>query len=243
MKEPFRVETDPFSGPLHLLTYFVLERVVDPLQVSLSPLISLYSLYRKENHFLTLEEGADDLNSFALIGLYKSRRFLPAGGEEEEGLFPEEWERRKEILSFLPHLYEPLLDRPVLFEKVFPRGYRSSLKKGDRKAEPLEKFYLLMKDLYERSQRVYSPYLPAFTPPSIQHLFREMVYELSKSPLPLPELIRLGKSTLERIYIFLILLEGIRLGIFRWENRTVFLRSGKVPDLSLEGFQERYGTF
>lgn len=123
----FRVDTDVFEGPLHLLLELARRQKVDLLQVSIATLAEQYLEFIREAKSRRIDLAADYLLMASWLAFLKSRLMLPKpekaeAGEETSEDLARRLAFRLKRLEGIRQAARELTAGPVLGERVFLRG-------------------------------------------------------------------------------------------------------------------------
>jgi len=126
----YKIRTDSFEGPLHLLLKLIEQEKLDINEVSLSQIADQYLLYIKRIEGKNPEEMADFLVVAAKLILIKSKKLLPnldLGLDEDEESLEEQLKMYREFVLASENIREIIekknftfsRDRYIIRERVF----------------------------------------------------------------------------------------------------------------------------
>jgi len=123
----FRVDTDGFEGPLHMLLDMARRQKVDLLHISILDLATQYLEFIKDAKATRIDLAADYLLMASWLAYLKSRLMLPkVESEEGDEASPQDMAQRLAFrlkrLDAMRAAGEELLDGPLLNNVVFLRG-------------------------------------------------------------------------------------------------------------------------
>jgi chromatin segregation and condensation protein Rec8/ScpA/Scc1 (kleisin family) len=218
---PLRVECPEFTGSLATLFHMAREGRVDLTGIPLYPLCRAYVEYLYETGCQRVDEASSALLALAYLIERKAWALLPLGEpppEEEPVVLPEP----------TVHLYSPAIEELAIRQAERSLLYfRSAEVEVDGGEVPLFLGDVRVEDLAEMLQSVLlravtpPPFVPRQKWPSLREVMRDVRERLHRAggegdfTALLPE----NYTRMDAVFVFLAMLEMLRLGLMRVEVR------------------------
>lgn len=213
----------PFEGPLDLLLHLVRANDVDILDIPIVEIARQYNLYLDRMRDLDLEIASEYLVMAATLAHIKSRMMLPPDPDESEQEDPraeltrqlveyERFQRAAEELAVLESRQDLVFARPG---PPPPELAGAVTIKAD-----LNDLVQAMERVLRRLEKEDQAYVLHREDVKVHDMMERLALELAKRPvLQFRDLLSACRTRLERVVLFLALLELIRLGTaIAWQS-------------------------
>jgi segregation and condensation protein A len=224
----YKVQLDAFYGPLDLLLYLIKKAEVDIYDIPISTITDQYVEHIELLHKVDLAKAGEFMETAAMLMEIKSKMLLP----REEVTFDEIEDPRSDLVKQLleyrrfKHLAVELEQKAADRAKRFSRGITEKIERNQEEV-PLEDVTLwdllqaFGKLLKETGSETESQIIHDETP--VRTYMAQVMQQLEQQPsVTFTQLFEQKKNLVERIGLFLALLELTRMGQIKVEQTADF---------------------